>query len=80
MIHLYFLLEEKQFKSPSGRHLNFLLALFNSHTSIQILPEATSDAISEGLVSKIFQVSHLPAKMILSDRDKIRMFMENGPY
>lgn len=74
-----FILEKKEFRSPTGKSLNFLLAVFNSYTNIAGLPEATPDAVSEGLVSKIFQVSCLPEKMILSDRNKIKMFMENAP-
>jgi len=74
-----FVLEKKEFRSPAGKSLDFLLAVFNSHTNIYNLPEATSDAISEGLASKIFHARHLPEKMILSDRNKIKMFMERAP-
>ena len=74
-----FMLERKEFRSPSGKSLNFLLAIFNSHTNTDSLPKATPDAIREGLVSKKFQAGHLPEKMILGDRNKINLFMDSVP-
>lgn len=73
------LIEQKEFLSPSGRKLDFLLAVFNSNTNIRKLPPPTSDAIQEGLTVSLFKPTNLPSNIILGDRSKIDTFWRPAP-
>jgi len=69
-----FLIEKKQFVSPSGKKLNFLLAVFNASIEQYVLPKQTTNAKLENLKAELFEYEQLPESMILADRDKIEYF------
>lgn len=63
-------IESKQFVSPMGKTLDFVLAVFTAEATGSALPAPTPDARAEGLTVALFQLDDLPAQMILGDRQK----------
>lgn len=67
-------IEIKQFQSPSGKKLEFLLAVFNARIHEIDLPPPTADALTEGLKIMLFELNELPESMILGDKSKVLAF------
>lgn len=63
-------IESKQFVSPMGKTLDFVLAVFTAEATGSVLPVPTPDARAEGLTVALFQPDDLPAQMVLGDRQK----------
>jgi ADP-ribose pyrophosphatase YjhB (NUDIX family) len=63
-------IEIKTFLSPDDESLRFALAVFGAKTEISVLPEATAEAVAEGVNASLFPIDRLPDKIILGDRHK----------
>ena len=67
--------EDKRYLSPTNEAINLWLAVFQAYVSSNETIQVTADAIKEGLRADTFSVDHLPAKMILKDKEKIENYL-----
>ncbi len=69
-------IERKTFISPHGESFDFALAVFEASMGDEELPAPTDDALAEGLEIALFDPAHIPAEMILGDRQKLEQYLQ----